>query len=151
MMFGCGDSRRSACISLKLLTCRHSCVKAHECCGRATVCGGHVYTSWALTRTWSMLSKRVFMHLMAVKRFVFTLCAFRTSEKVPSPFLATSRYFCIAPAALRANTPLLAAGMLRDSVRSRHLRPAELRTGPQVVPPTDGRWPTQRSPPRPQT
>ena len=49
-----------------------------------------------VVHTCSMLSKRLRMHLMAANLLVFTLCAFRTSEKVPSPFLATRRYFCMA-------------------------------------------------------
>lgn len=36
------------------------------------------------------------MHLMAWYLPSFTFCALSTSEKVPSPFLATSRYFLMA-------------------------------------------------------
>ena len=39
-----------------------------------------------------MLSKRFFMHLIAWYLPSLTFCALSTSEKVPSPFLATNRY-----------------------------------------------------------
>lgn len=42
--------------------------------------------------TCSRESKCFFMHLMATYLPSFTLCAFSTSEKVPSPFLDTRRY-----------------------------------------------------------
>ena len=43
-----------------------------------------------------MLSKRFFMHLIAWYFPSLTFCALSTSEKVPSPFLATNRYLRIA-------------------------------------------------------
>lgn len=45
--------------------------------------------------TWSMLSNLFFIHLIAWYRPSFTFWAFNTSEKVPSPFFATRRYFLI--------------------------------------------------------
>lgn len=42
--------------------------------------------------TWSRESKWFFMHFMATYLPFFMHCAFKTSEKVPSPFFATSRY-----------------------------------------------------------
>lgn len=42
-----------------------------------------------------MLSNLFFIHLIAWYRPSFTFWAFNTSEKVPSPFFATRRYFLI--------------------------------------------------------
>lgn len=51
-------------------------------------------SAWISRRllTWSKLSKLLFMYLMATYLPFFMHCALSTSEKVPSPFLATSRY-----------------------------------------------------------
>lgn len=44
------------------------------------------------------IEARTFMHLMATY-FPFLMdCALSTSENVPSPFLATSRYLCMLAA-----------------------------------------------------
>ncbi len=45
--------------------------------------------------TCSMLSKLLFIHLIATYLLVFIHCAFSTSEKVPSPFFANIRYSSI--------------------------------------------------------
>ena len=96
MMPGCGESRLSAWISRRLLTCGGE-VRGRVRRGRSLShrrSGWH----WAGTAgaqgggTCSRLSKWFFMHLMATYLPFLMHCAFRTSENVPSPFLPMSRY-----------------------------------------------------------
>ena len=56
--------------------------------------GESLLKAWISRRllTWSRLSKWFFIHLMATYLEFFMHWAFSTSEKVPSPFFATSRY-----------------------------------------------------------
>ena len=57
-------------------------------------CGDSLRNAWISRRllTWSSESKWFFMHLMATYLPFLMHCAFSTSLKVPSPFLATRRY-----------------------------------------------------------
>ena len=57
-------------------------------------CGLSLLRAWISLRllTCSMVSKWFFMHLMATYLPVLILCALRTSEKVPSPFLEINLY-----------------------------------------------------------
>lgn len=62
--------------------------------------------------TWSKLSKWFFMHLMATYLPFLMHCAFSTSLKVPSPFLATSRY-----SVDKQNSQLLVTNLQKASSR----------------------------------
>ncbi len=97
-------------------------------------------------RTCSMLSNLFFMHLIAVYRPVFTLCALNTSENVPSPCREMRRYFCIPtpPRYLsRTYTCRIAAAQPRPPLPPQPCRTALLST-PSGPPPTQthGRAPT---------
>jgi hypothetical protein len=96
MMPGCGESRLSAWISRRLLTYGGE-VRGRVRRGRSL---SYQRSGWRWAETdWargggtcSRLSKWFFMHLIATYLPFLMHCAFRTSEKVPSPFLPMSRY-----------------------------------------------------------
>ena len=96
MMPGCGESRLSAWISRRLLTCGDE-VRGRIRRGRSSSLGAAAGAGLGQMgarggSTCSRLSKWFFMHLMATYLPFLMHCALRTSENVPSPFLPMSRY-----------------------------------------------------------
>ena len=83
-MLGCGERRRRAWISRRLLTCVGW--------GEAQQAVASQQVGSTISLACSSESKWFFMHLMATYFPFLMHWALRTSEKVPSPFFATNRY-----------------------------------------------------------